>query len=178
MGIKIHYKYLSGLLDERKKNDDPDLKESKKELFNEYVKKNQNLIGLLAKREGGEVAGYTLEDLNGTFFEEQAEKLIGYLKEEMELDDHIKNLNDFRKRHNAIRINYNRGLKPNKGMSNEMESIRYTCNLYFQKHKLHRYLTYGGSTPQEHSEYNDFDSISDFDEILEGVIVKLMEQKA
>ena len=176
--MKKHYIYLSDLLDKYKKNVEPVLKESKKDLFNKYVINNPDLIGLLARREGGEGAGYTLEDLNGTFFEEQAAKIMEYLKEKMELDDHIKNLNDFRKRHNAIRIKYNRKLKPNKGMSNEMESIRYTCNLYFQKHKLHPYLTYGGSTPQEQSEYNDFDSISDFDEILEGVIVKLLEQKA
>lgn len=54
-----------------------------------------------------------------------------------------------------------------------MENIRYYVQNYMRANNLYEYLIFGGSTPQQQAEYNDFDSISDFDEIIEGVILKL-----
>ena len=90
-----------------------------------------------------------------------------------DVDVHIKKLAGFRERHRKLRNSFNSKKKPDNRLKNEMDAIRYTCKMYMKRSNLFRHLTYGGTTPQEIAEYNDFDSISDFDEILEGVITKL-----
>lgn len=42
-----------------------------------------------------------------------------------------------------------------------------------EANNLFEYLTFVGSSPQQQAEYNDLDSISHFDEIIQGVILKL-----
>lgn len=90
-----------------------------------------------------------------------------------DIEVHIKNLVEFQMQHSNLRRAYNNKRKPDNRLKDEMDSIRYTCEMYMKRNNLFQYLTFGGSTPQQQSEYNDFDSISDFDEIMEGVIIKL-----
>ena len=42
-----------------------------------------------------------------------------------------------------------------------------------EKHNLYKYLNFGGRTPQQQAEHNNFDSILDFSGIIEGVILKI-----
>lgn len=93
------------------------------------------------------------------------------------MENHLKNLVDFQLRHKKAKNVYNRQRKPDRHLKQEMENIRHTCKMYLQTNNLLPLLVSGGSTPQHQAEYNDFDSISDFDEIIEGIITKLKSNK-
>jgi hypothetical protein len=88
------------------------------------------------------------------------------------MENHILELETYRKKYNILLKQYNRK-NPPKALKQDMENIRYYVQNYMKANNLDQYLIFGGSTPQQQAEYNDFDSISDFDEILEGVILKL-----
>lgn len=89
------------------------------------------------------------------------------------MEDHILELENYKKQHRSLLKEYNRKKNPPKGLIEDMENIRYYFQNYIKVNNLFEYLTFGGSSPQQQAEYNDFDSISDFDEIIEGVILKL-----
>lgn len=88
------------------------------------------------------------------------------------MENHILELETYRKKYSILLKQYNRKNSP-KALKQDMENIRYYVQNYIRANNLYQYLIFGGSTPQQQAEYNDFDSISDFDEILEGVILKL-----
>ncbi|UII81066.1 hypothetical protein [Flagellimonas sp. CMM7] len=88
------------------------------------------------------------------------------------MEKHIVELETYRKKYSILLEQYNRK-NPPKALKQDMENIRYYVQNYMRANNLFEYLIFGGSTPQQQAEYNDFDSISDFDEIIEGVILKL-----
>lgn len=90
-----------------------------------------------------------------------------------DIKSHIKNLADFRNRHENQRDAYNKKRKPDKRLRREIDNIRYTSFSYIKTNNLHQYLAFGVSTPQHLAEFNDFESISDFDENMEAIINNL-----
>lgn len=88
-------------------------------------------------------------------------------------ENHIRELLKFQSRHEVIRDLYNRKRNPDKTMKREMADIRYTCQKYIELNGLFKYLQHGGSTPQHRAEFIDFESISDFKVLIDGIVENL-----
>lgn len=88
------------------------------------------------------------------------------------MQEYILELEKYRKKYNALLKRYNQK-NPKRALKQDMENIRFYVQNYMNTHNLFEHLTIGGSTPQQQAEYNNFDSISDFDEIIQRLILKL-----
>lgn len=89
------------------------------------------------------------------------------------IKEHINKLVRYKERHENVRKAYNTKSKSSKNMKADMEGIRHSCFNYIQHNNLIQDLTFGGTTPQHQAEFNDFDSISNFHIIIDGLIEKL-----
>ncbi|GAB5472402.1 MAG: hypothetical protein Mars2KO_05010 [Maribacter sp.] len=89
------------------------------------------------------------------------------------LQEHIDEIREFQRRHQNLFKDYGKNKKNNKRINREMTDIRDVCQRHIFKNNLNEYLVHGGVTPQVKSEYNDFNSASDFYEILENLISQL-----
>ena len=87
----------------------------------------------------------------------------------MDNEIHISKLSRLRIEYRLLRREYNKHRKLDSRLKVALDNIRSATLNYLEKNNLHHHLTNRGNTQQHLLFYN----ISDFDELIDNVIIKL-----